>query len=87
LLKFRDVFWVSEVNHINSNIVSLHSDSELLKLSLSLFQGMSNEDNNSLSLSLVLSVLQAELSNFDGVEEISLAVYCNFWLTLIKVTY
>jgi hypothetical protein len=48
---------------------------------------MSNEDNNSLSLSLVLSVLQAELSNFDGIEEISLAVYRNFWLTLIKVTY
>jgi hypothetical protein len=45
------------------------------------------KDNNSLSLSLILSVLQAELSNFDGVEEISLAVYCNFWLTLIKVTY
>jgi hypothetical protein len=48
---------------------------------------MSNEDNNSLSLSLILSVLQAELSNFDGVEEISLTIYWNFWLTLIKVTY
>jgi hypothetical protein len=78
---------VSEVNHINSNIVSLHSDSELLKLSLGLLQGMSNEDNNSLSLSLVLSVLQAELSNFDGVEEISLTIYSNFWLTRIKVAY
>ena len=86
LLKFRDVFRMSKVNDINSNIVSLHSDSEFLKLSLSLLQRMPNEDNNSLSLCLVLSVLQAELSNFDCIEKISFTIYCNFWLTLIKIS-
>jgi hypothetical protein len=65
---------MSEVNHINSNVVSLHPDSELLELSLTLLQRMSNEDNNSLSLSLILSVLQAELSNFDGIEKVSLTI-------------
>ena len=87
LLKFRDVFWVSEVNHINSNIVSLHSDSELLKLSLGLLQWVSHEYDNSLSLGLILSVFKTQLSNFDGIKEIGLTVYCNFWLTNNLIAY
>ena len=81
-LKLRDVLRVSKINDIDSDIVSLHSDTEFLELCFRLLKWVPDEDNNSLSLTLVLSMLQAQLRNFDGVEKVGLTVYCNFWLTI-----
>lgn len=69
---------MSEIDNIHGNVVSLHSDTEFLELSLCLLQGMSDKDDDSLSLALVLPMLQAQLSNLDGIEEISFTVYMQF---------
>ena len=68
---------MSEIDHINSHIVPLHSDTQFLEVSFVLLQRMTNENNHSLSLALVLSMLETELPYLDSIEEVSLSI-CQF---------
>lgn len=84
-LKLGDVFRVSKVDDIYSYIVPLHSNSQLLISSLLLLERVAYKYDDSLPLALVLSVLQAELSNLDCVHEIGLTI-CKQYL-VNTVTY
>jgi hypothetical protein len=69
-----DIFGMSEIDNINSYVASLHSDTQLLKLSFVFFERMTDEDDYSLPLALVLTMLKTQLSNFNRVEKIGFTV-------------
>lgn len=74
-LKSTNVIWISEVNDINGNIVLLQSHSQVFKVLLcSLSDGVTHEDNDSLSLGLVLSMLESKLSHLNRGYKIGLTV-------------
>jgi hypothetical protein len=59
---------MSKVDHINAHVVLLESHSEVLEVFLVSGKWVSNETDDSLSLRLVLSVLERELSNLNSFE-------------------
>ena len=76
-LKFGNIVWVSEVDHINGNIVLSQSLSETFILNELLLEWMSAEDDYSRLGILVHSMLKGELSDFDCGNKVTLAIYKN----------
>lgn len=85
-LQSTNVVWVSKVNDIQINVVLLESHAQVFKVLLrALAQRVSNEDDDSLSLRLVLSVLEGQLGNLDGGDQVSLALDLDVIDTIDKV--
>jgi len=75
--QFSIIFWVSKVNHINPDTLSLQELPQSFEVFLFMFQRMSDKYDDSLPLVLVLSVFQAELSHFDGSHYVCFSLYLN----------
>lgn len=65
---------MSEVNHVDGNVVSPQALAQVLALFERLRKRVTAESNDSLALLLVLPVLEGELGNFDCSEEVSVPV-------------
>lgn len=57
-----------EVNHINGDVVLLKSHAQILKVFLSSRKRRAYKYYDPLSLGFVLSVLQGQLSDLDGLQ-------------------
>jgi len=87
-LKSSNIIWVSKVDHINRDIILLETHSYVLELFFSgvLSQRMPNEHHDSLSLGLVLSMLQGKLSDLDSCQNIGSSVNVNVVNGIDQVT-
>jgi len=74
-LEATDVVRVCKVDDIDGHVVLLESHSEILKVVLSSrLEWMTDEDDDPLSLRLVLSVLKSQLGYLDGLEDVGVSV-------------
>jgi len=73
--KLWHVIRVCKVDHINVNVVTFQSLSEIFQLSFILGQRMADKNHNSLSLRLVLSMLEGKLSYLDSSHEVGVTIY------------
>ena len=71
---------VCEVDNINVAVVALQSLSKFFQLGLIFSQGVTDKNDNSLSLGLVLSVFKGELSYLGSGTKVCHSIY-KIWLT------
>lgn len=76
-LELGHVLGVSKVDHVNGDVVPLETLAQVFALGDLFVKGVTNEDDDTLTLTFVLSVLQRKLSNFDSREEVGISVYGN----------
>ena len=72
--KFWYVFWVSEINDVHGNIVTLQTLTQIFTLFKGLRDWVTDKRNNSLPLLFVLTMLQTQLANLNCGKKVSISV-------------
>jgi len=86
-LKSSNIIWISKVDDINRDIILLETHSNVFEIFFCAFsQRMPNEHHNSLSLRLVLSMLQGKLCDLHCGQNISTSINVNIVNGIDQVT-